>query len=83
MKLSDIDAMIEAQFEYERKRSAVYNNGAYDPSVIYQFVNREQLRDISNVTKVRALRIGKEPYGMAQVEYRGCFFLAPSGSDAK
>ena len=79
MKVSDIDAMIDAQFDYERKRILVYHGEEAEPDCVYQFVTRDALRDISGVTGIRARLLGTGGYATAQIEYKGCVFQAPSG----
>lgn len=81
MKLTDIDAMIDAHFDYERKRLAVFNEKPCDPSTVYQSVDRQQLREISSATKTRAKRNGDGKYAIAEVEYRGCVFYAMVGDE--
>ncbi|WP_303202512.1 hypothetical protein [Raoultibacter timonensis] len=81
MKLADLDAMIDAQFEYERKRLAVFGEEPSDPAAVYQSVDRSRLREISNATKIMARRHGEGKYAMAEVEYRGCVFYAMVGDE--
>lgn len=81
MKLADLDAMIDAHFDYERKRLAVFSEKPSDPDTVYQSVDRSRLREISNTTKIMALRHGEGKYAMAEVEYRGCVFYAMVGDE--
>lgn len=79
MNIEDIDAMIDAQFEYERKRLKAYNGDVAEPGHVYQFVTSEVLREVEQATKIRALRIGKDSFATAQIVYKGCVFHAPAG----
>lgn len=82
MTIDQLDAMIDAQFEYERRRIAAFGFGDSEPKNVYCSLNSEQLREVQNVTKIRARRHGEDKYAMAEVEYRGCVFYSMSGGAA-
>lgn len=79
MNKQEIDAMLEAQREYEKARvTAYYGTPDMDPRS-YQFVSLPTLRAVERAVGTEAKLAGEGPYATYQIEYGGCLFQAPAG----
>ena len=77
MIVQNIDAMIGAQFEYERLRAAAYYDDPQPIRMVNQFVSLETLRKIAK-TVSREIKQGAHTETVC-LDYNGCRFSAPSG----
>lgn len=77
MIVQNIDAMIDAQFEYEKLRAEAYYDDPQPVHTVNQFVSLETLRKIA---KTVGLDIKQGSHTeTVYVDYNGCRFSAPSG----
>lgn len=79
MKKHELDAMLEAQRNYEKARFiALYGTGEERPKT-YQFVDRKQISEIARATGMDIKLTGEGTIATYQLEYDGCLFQAPAG----
>lgn len=77
MIVQNIDAMIGAQFEFERLRAAAYYDDPQPVRMVHQFVSSDLLHKIAKITG-REIKPGSD-CSTIRVDYNGCRFSAPSG----
>lgn len=77
MIVQNIDAMIDAQFEYEKLRAEAYYDDPQPVRTVNQFVTNDLLRKIAKAVG-REIKQGSHTETVC-VDYNGCRFSAPSG----
>lgn len=76
MRLANIDAMIEAQRDYERKRCIVHYAEDLGSEPLYHAVTTDLLNAIATATKSTITRRESSGTAYFEAEYNGCVFYA-------